>query len=203
MSEVHRFRMAMARHLGSVITPEVAAAIEVEAFHEPDQAVSPERFEPVTFGEYRIRLESFRAILPELHPLHAEHWKETEKHRHGLALNPDYDAMGARERCGRLLQFTVRRGGDLAGHLRMFTGPSLHTQTPMAEEDTLYMRPEYRGGFAAMALLRYAESALGQLGVREVRANSKVINHADVLMRRLKYQHVANQFVKFLGGPPA
>ena len=36
----HRFRMAMAKHLGKIMTPEMAAAIEVEAFHEPEQAIS-------------------------------------------------------------------------------------------------------------------------------------------------------------------
>lgn len=194
----HRFRMAMAEHLGRNITPEVAARIEASVFTQPDRSIDPARFEPAQHGEYVIQVESLRKILEELAPLHAEHWLETEKHRHGLQLRPDYDQAFARERAGRLLQFTVRRGAELTGHLLMYLGPSIHTQTLVAEEDTLYMRPDHRGGFTVMALLRYAESVLQFLGAREIRANSKVINRADVLMRRLGYQQVAIQFVKVL-----
>lgn len=200
---VHRFRMAMAKHLGKVITPEVAAAIDAEAFHEPEAGVDPSRFAPVVHGAYRIQVESFREILEELKPLHAQHWAETEGHRHVLHLAPDYDALCARERAGRLIQFTVRFGDELAGHLLMYVGNSIHTGTLVAEEDTLYMKPAHRGGFTAMALLRYAETVLIQLGAREIRANSKVVNNADVLMRRMRYQQVAIQFVKVLAGDPA
>jgi len=198
MSSVHRFRMAMVKHLGRTITPEMAAAIEAKAFHTPDESVDPARFAPAVHGDCRIQVESFRAILEELAPLHQEHWLETERHRHGLALRPDYDRAFALERAGRLVQFTVRRGPELAGHLRMYLGPSMHTGTLMAQEDTLFMRPGHRGGFTVMALLRYAERVLLQLGVAEIRANSKVVNRADVLMRRMGYQEVAIEFVKFL-----
>lgn len=199
---VHRFRMAMARHcLGRVITPEAAAAIESEVFAEPDLSIDPGRFAPLAHGDYTIRVESFRAILGELEPLHRAHWLETEAHRHGLELKPDYEAVIARERAGRAVQFTVRHGNALAGHLLMYLGQSLHTGTLVAEEDALFLLPEHRGGFTAMALLRYAEQTLQALGVREIRANSKVINHADVLMRRMRYQQVAIQFVKIIKEP--
>jgi hypothetical protein len=200
---VHRFRMAMAKHLGRIVTPEVAAAIEAEAFHEPERAVDPNRFEPVRHGDYTIRVESFRSILEELAPMHEEHWRETEKHRHGLPLNPAYDRIFALERSGSAVQYTIRRGhspgGELAGHLRMFQLPSIHTQLPVAHEDTLYLRPAHRpGGHLMVSLLRYAEHAHTELGASEIQANSKVINRADVLMRRLRYQHVGNQFSKIL-----
>lgn len=199
---VHRFRMAMAKHcLGGIVTPEVAAAIEAEVFAEPDLSVDPGRFAPLAHGAYTIQVESFRAILGELEPLHRAHWLETEAHRHGLELRVDYGAVMARERAGRAVQFTVRQGNTLAGHLLMYLGQSIHTGTLVAEEDALYMLPEHRGGFTAMALLRYAEQTLQALGVREIRANSKVVNHADVLMRRMRYQQVAIQFVKIIKEP--
>lgn len=196
---VHRYRMAMARHLGKTITPQVAAAVEAEAFHEPERAVNPRLFEPMRHGDYRIQVESFRAILDELAPMHREHWLETEKHRHGLPLNPDYDRARAMERAGRLVQFTVRRGGELAGHLRMYQVDSMHTQLPIAQEDTLYLSPAHRpGGHLMTALLRYAERTHTALGASEIQANSKTVNNADVLMKRLRYRHVANQFSKIL-----
>ncbi|MDB5730698.1 MAG: hypothetical protein JWQ03_593 [Variovorax sp.] len=200
---VHRFRMAMAKHLGKPLTPEMAAMIEAEAFHLPDCAVSPGRFPAVTFGAYAIQVESFRAILEELAPLHEEHWRETEKYRHGLRMRPDYDRVFAMERAGRCVQFTVRRGAELAGHLRMYLGQSLHTSSTVAEEDTLYLRAAHRpNGFLMLALLRYAEDVLRQLGVTQITANSKKVNNAAVLMRRMRYDEVATQFVKILKEPP-
>lgn len=199
---LQEFREILARYLGAQLTPAVCVALEREIMWGPDRSIDPAAFGVHHHAGATIQIESFRQILEELKPLHQEHWLETEGHRHGLQLNPDYEQLAMRERAGRLVQFTVRRGGELAGHLRMFLGPSTHTQTLMAEEDTLFMRPAHRGGFTVVALLRYAERVLTSLGAREIRANSKVVNRADVLMRRLGYRLVAYQFVKVLPAPP-
>ena len=196
------FREVLAQYLGRELTPEVCVELERALVWGQDQSIDVTAFASVQHGDFTLRAESFRQVLDELKPLHEAHWLETEKFRHGLRLNPDYEAMALRERQGRLLQFTARRAGSLVGHLRLYTGLSLHTQTVVAEEDTLYIDPAHRGGFMVMALLRYAEQVLTALhpaGI-EIRTNSKVINRADVLMRRMGYQHFANQFVKFIGG---
>ena len=78
----------------------------------------------------------------------------------------------------------------------------MHTGTVFAQEDTLFIVPEHRGGFLAVHLLRYVEQVLvGCLGVREIRADSKLVNNAGVLMRRLGYTPTAQQFVKVF--PPS
>lgn len=191
-------RQTLAAHLGQVLTPEVAAQIELVALAPEDQPIDPCGLGSMVHAGYVIAAEPFEAVLPELHPLHVQHWQETERHRHGIALNPDYIAMAALERAGRLIQFTVRRDGVLVGNLRVFMGVSLHTQTRYANEDTLYLLPEHRGSFLVMALIKFAEDALSALGISEFRVNSKLVNRADVLMRRRKYLGVALQFVKFL-----
>jgi hypothetical protein len=204
-SIVHRFRMAMAKHLGRPLSPEAAAQIEAEVFFQPDCAVDPARFEPQPFGGYTIQVESFRSILGELVLLHQAHWLETERYRHGLKLNPDYEQMMARERRGQLVQFTLRHvaSGQLVGHLRMFLGDSIHTQTPVSDEDTLYLAPAHRGSFLSIALLGYAEKVLHQLqGPHEIRADSKTVNRADVLMKRRGFTPYAIKFFKFTGGKP-
>jgi len=193
-------RQALGAHLGQVLTPEVAAAIEVAASAPADDSHTPEQFGSVTHGDYTIQVERFVDVLNELHTLHVLHWAETEKHRAGLPMRPDYLALMAQERAGRMLQFTVRHAGvgELVGNLRMYLARSTHTQTPYAQEDTLYIKPEHRGGFTVMALIRFAEAALRSIGVPEIRIHSKLVNNADVLMRRMKYQPVALEFVKFL-----
>lgn len=197
-----KLRDALVAHFDQPITPEVAARIYDLACAQDERAIDPYQFEPEWHRDYRIAVESFRGIEDELHGLHVRHWAETEKHRHGLPLNPDYGAMCADERAGRLVQFTVRLGAELVGNLRMNLGTSRHSGTLFAREDTLYIAPEHRGGMLAVHLLRYAESALRALGVREIRADSKVINRADVLMRRMGYEHVANLFTKVFPEAP-
>lgn len=193
-----QIREALARHLGQTLTPELAAAIYVSALGQEDCSFHPDTFGCLERDGYLIRVERLSEILPELHGLHVAHWQETEKHRHGLPLNPDYDYMKFRERLGQLVQFTARRDGALCGHLRMYLGVSTHSGTLFAEEDTLYVLPEHRGGWLGLHLLRFAEQALRKVGVRELRGDSKLINHADVLMRRMRYTPVATRFVKIL-----
>jgi hypothetical protein len=190
-------RDAMHANFGSVLTPELAAQIEFAAHDRADRAHSPSLFMPRPYRNLVFRVESFRAILPELKGLHEAHFEETEKHLAGFELNPDYDYMGERERMGSLVQFTARDGQKLAGNLRMYLAKSLHTGHLVADEDTFYLLPEYRKGFAAMSFLRYAEDMLtGVLGVAEIRANTKIVNAASKLMGYRGYRHVANQYIK-------
>jgi len=197
VQDLATLRQALGRHLGAVLTPEVAASIEAEMVRTPDLSIDPAQFGSISKAGLTIKAERMRDILAELHPLHQAHWLETEKHRHGLPLAPDYNAMLADERAGRLLQFTARtEDGRLVGNLRMYLGTSRHSGTKFASEDTLYLAPEVRGGFAALAMMRFGEKALLSLGVREIRGDSKLVNNADVLMRRLGYSPVALLFVK-------
>lgn len=190
-------RQALSACIGQVLTPELACQIELAATAPADSPIDPASFGRADHQGYTIAAERMADILPELHPLHVAHWSETEKYRHGLALNPDYQRYAAIERAGGLLQFTVRKAGALVGNMRMFVSQSLHTQTPVATEDTIFLLPEHRGGFLVMALLRFAEQALTSIGIQEIRSNSKLANRADVLLRRMGYEPFGIQMVKF------
>lgn len=193
-----KFREALGASLGQQLTPELAARIEQYVFTQEDNSINPDVFGVQQYKDYTIRAERFRDILPEIHQLHVEHWQETEKHRHGLKMNPNYEAMLARERAGEMVQFTLRDSdGQLVGNCRVYINVSLHTQTRYASEDTLFIKPQHRGGFVVMALMKFAENSMRALGVTEMRTNSKMVNKADVLMRRMRYTPVAIEFVKF------
>jgi len=186
---------ALALHAGELLTPRVAADLVNKMF--PDRSHDPAQFGLKVYGDYTFQAERFAAALPELHPLHERHYLETEKHRAGLALNPDYDGVLERERGGGVIQFTARTSaGELVGNMRVVIGVSVHTQTLFCEEDTFYVVPEHRGGFMAVRLWQFVENAVRSIGVREVRFNSKLANRADQMARYLKYQPVAQLFVK-------
>lgn len=197
MPNTSQLRKTIGSYLGQVLTPEIAAAIEVAAYHTEDAGIDLSQFDVLDYAGYTIRAEKFSDIQDEIHALHLLHWQETEKYRHGLTMNPNYAEFFRRERSGQLIQFTLRDGDALVGNLRMFVATSIHTQTRYASEDTLFIKPEHRGGFAAVALMRFAEACLLSIGIREIRASSKLVNNAGVLMRRLGYEPFATEFVKF------
>lgn len=197
MPNITLLRKTIGDYLGQVLTPDMAAAIELAAHELPDHSHDPAKFGKVVTGLLTIQAERFADIVQEAHLLHQAHWQETEGHRHGLALSPDYDALLSDEKAGRLLQFTVRgQWNELVGQCRMYVGLSRHTKTLYAHEDTLYLLPKARGGMTAVKLMRFAEQALLSIGVREIEADSKVMNNAEVLMQRLKYTHTANRYTK-------
>lgn len=201
----HPLRRTLGNHLGKVLTPEMCAEIEMAAQEVPNEPIDLKLFHPLTLGDgYVIAAERFADCLAELRPLHEAHWFETESHRHGLALRPNYEGMMRMERSGCLLQITVRFEGKLVGGIRMYVLRSWHTENMSASEDTLFLLPAHRNksSWIALKMLRYTVSCLEVLRdargeqVIEIDANSKLINKADVLMRRLFGSPVAMQFSK-------
>jgi hypothetical protein len=193
-------RSALHAQLGCVLTTETVAAILCAAIDRVDHAIDPAIFRPETHGELTFAVESFRDVLPELEPLHAAHFAETERHLAGFKLAPNYDYMAERERMGALLQFTARGvDGKLVGNLRMYVNRSLHTNNLFAEEDTFYLLPAVRRGRNAMNFIQYAERLLvGIVGVDEIRADTKTANGVDKLFRYMGYTHVASKFIKII-----
>ena len=190
-----QFIAALSRHAGQVLTSAVARSLLDELF--PAAAYAPATFGWHDYKGYRFQAESLAGVLPELHALHVSHYQETERHRAGLAMDPDYAGFLERERAGRLIQFTARtEAGELVANMRVVIGRSSHTQTLFCEEDTFYVVPAHRGGFMAVRLWQFVENAVRSIGVREVRFSSKLANRADQMARYLKYTPVATQFVK-------
>jgi hypothetical protein len=198
MSNLQQFRNAMVKYLGWEMTPEVAAAIEREAFAAPDNSHNPTKFGVKEYKGLVFQAERFRDIVEEIHPLHQAHYQETEKHRRGLEMNPDYEAFIDYERDGRMIQFTCRdiESGKLVGNIRMYVTTSLHTGTLMATEDTFFVLPEYRKGFAALRFWQFMEDCLVSIGVREIYTDSKVVNKVNKLNEYCGYKHVANKYAK-------
>lgn len=180
----------------------VAAQVIAEAFGA-DRYIPTDLIEPRCHGSYVIGLERFADVLPELHGLHLEHYPETEKWREGIPMDPDYGAMVEQDRVGKLLQVTCRLEGNLVGQCRMYIVRSLHTQTLYGSEDTLFLKKAHRGGYVAVQMMRHAEKALLALGIREIRANSKLSNNAGALMRRIGYQPTATQFTRIFSAQEA
>lgn len=194
-------RHLLAAHLGKVLTPELAVQIELAArgvAAPQDRSLNLDAFGTAQCGSVVLAAERLADILPEMHELHKAHWAETERHRHGLVMAPDYDAMVADERAGQMVQFTARRDGQLIGNLRMYIRWSRHTSTRFAVEDTLYLRPEFRVGRTAVRMIEFVHRSMASIGVYEIQATAKLVNRTADLLMHLGYKPVATELVKFL-----
>lgn len=198
MPQLDVFRKTLAEKLGKVLTPEDAAQIESIVFSSQDLAHKPTKFGQQIYKGLSFQVERFLDVVDELHPLHQAHFSETEKHRLGFGMDPDYEAFAQSEKAGQLIQFTARdvSSDKLVGNIRMYIGTSLHTGTLFAAEDTFYLLPDYRSGFTAIRFWQFMEGSVRLIGVREIRTDSKVVNKVHRLNEYLGYTHVANKYVK-------
>ena len=157
-----------------------------------------EQVKPLLYEDMVFARERMEDIASEMKLLHQAHWNETEAHRHGLALNPDYEIFIRYERAGRYVLFTLRNDGRLQGNCALYLDKSTHTQTLIATEDTLYLLPEARKRRAARQFIKYCENALKSLGVKEINVSVKTVNKAGRFFRMLGYRHVENGLSKIL-----
>jgi GNAT superfamily N-acetyltransferase len=188
-------------NFGKPITDVVAADICFAAA-QLSTLVPPEHIAMLP-REYRkdavFGVERMEDIAAEVKPLHLEHWRETEVHRHGLTFNMDYETLIRYEQAGRFVLFTLRSGGGmLVGNCGMYLDRSVHTQTLIATEDTLYLLPEARRGRTAVMFVKYVEDSLRKLGVKEIDITVKTVNKAARFFTMLGYKHVENGLTKVL-----
>jgi GNAT superfamily N-acetyltransferase len=189
-------------HVGEQLTEDLAARIGASVLrHVYPGPVDISGISPVRVGSYVLGPMRAREVLPELQALHAQHWTETEGYRHELPFNPDYRRGLELEAQGRYLLLCAlhEETKELVGNYGLYLGRSMHTQTLMATEDTLYIAPAHRKGRLGVAMIRYAEGALTQLGVRELNVDVKLTNDVGEMIQRLGYKPVGRKFTKVLG----
>lgn len=202
MITLENLRKAIGAHLGQTLDPTSATELLLAAVQSAESPIDLAQFDSELRDGYRFAVERFHEILDELEPLHAQHFAETERYRAHQGLNPDLLAIEVDERAGNMLQFTMRApDGSLAGNIRMYLGTSRHTGARFAKEDTFYVLPQHRRGLLAVRFWQFAERCLAQVGVVEVRTDSKLSNGVGRLNEFLGYAAVSTTYVKTLEKP--
>ena len=196
MTVREQLSLHLASSAGQVLTREVAVKILKEMF--PYSGIDPKRFGTQKCGTMTFQAEHLANILEEIHPLHVAHWHETEGYQKGIDLDMDYPAILEDEWAGRMVQFTARCDGKLVGNLRVYLSRSRHTKRPFAVEDTLFMLPEYRKGRSGLRFMQFAENGLREMGCRELRVTTKMVNKVHLLLEFMGFQRVAYELVKYL-----
>lgn len=187
--------------MGVEMTPQVlsriVASVCTRAYPGP---VNTLHIAPKVVGSYTLHCARIADLLPELKALHAEHWNETETHRHGqVEMNPDYDRVLDLEAQGRYFLVVVRHAdGQLVANYGSFLARSTHTQDLISTEDTLFLSRAHRKGRLGIALIRYAEDALRAVNVAELHVSVKSVNNVGPMLERLGYAPTGTQYTKIL-----
>jgi hypothetical protein len=196
---------ALRENIGKSISPEIAARLYAAAQFQPDLSIPVTTFEPASSQGYDFSAERLDEVIGEIHPLHEAQWQETEKYRHALPLNPDYERGKRMFLQGQIVQFMVRHEGKAVGHMRLYISRCMHSQALIAHEDTLYILPEHRGLTVGLHFLAYVDAQVCKLNPAEIAFDAKRANRAHVLLERLNrthglnYQPVATKYVRYPG----
>lgn len=125
------------------------------------------------------------AVLHEIKPLLWEHWAEIA-HYADIPLDPNWPQYEAMEAGGLLRIYTVRDlRFALIGYCIYVVAQGLHYRpVTYANQDILFLLPEYRRGRIGRDLVRFTEEALKQEGVHIVLQHVKVkFNFGPMLVR--------------------
>lgn len=127
------------------------------------------------------------------------HWAEIALNQDAIKLNPFVEQYEDAEKAGILRIFTARDGDDLVGYFALLVQPSLHYRDHLfANNDVIYLHPDYRKGMAGAKLIKFAVECLAQDGVSVVFINTKTHKPFDVLLKRLGFNHIENLYAKRL-----
>lgn len=145
------------------------------------------------------RLAKIGEVRSRIEPLLRAHFEEIAINRNTAPLNPFWDYYYVSERMNRLVVVAAESGYDLVGYSVYFLAPMLHNMPHlMAQNDIIYIHPEYRRGSLAMRLMQMGETEAKRLGANFVSMHVKVGHDFSGLLLRAGYAEAETVFTKVL-----
>lgn len=120
--------------------------------------------------------ETYWQVAQEIGPLLKAHWLEVA-HYPDIALEPDWTRYEKADDTGVLRVYTARDGysRELIGYAIYAVMPNAHYMGSIqANQDILFLKPEYRKGLRGTQLLDYSERCLAAEGVQVVYQHIKI-----------------------------
>jgi len=137
----------------------------------------------ITFQE-----ESYTKFFSkEFMELYKLHWEEIGAfNKQKIRLLPDWDVYRAMGKQNRLITFTVREDSTLIGYSIFILANHHHYKaTSLAENDILYLKPEFRKGLTGYRFIKYCVE--------------KLKKEFDVIILSMKAEYSFEPIVKRLG----
>lgn len=149
-------------------------------------------------------IEPLDPIWDEIEAIAALQWAESDYNIHGVPINLDKNRYFQFNDLGIFLMFTAREHDALVGYAGMYLMPSMHTQTPLVSEDTLFLLPAYRKGRNGIRFYQYIEQeyrrivpiVYPQATLFELSFTTKLTNGAGKLLNYLDFHDTAMQHLK-------
>jgi GNAT superfamily N-acetyltransferase len=136
--------------------------------------------------------ESLRDVIDEVRPLLEQHWQEVA-HYPDIPLTPNWFLYEQAELFGILRIYTGRDDGQLIGYSVFMVHPGVHYMTSKeADEDLLFVAPDYRNGRFGLQLMQFAERELAVEEVQLVKRRTKVAERLNFgrLLERMGYEPI-------------
>ena len=130
--------------------------------------------------------EQVRDCWEEVYPLAADHHKSSENYKRHEPFNPLRERYERYNDAGMFHLLTARDHGQLVGYFGVYIMESMHSQLPIAREDTFYLAPSHRKGTNAIRFLRFVEGYISRWAPVEV-LFSHEIDNASGINRILDY----------------
>jgi GNAT superfamily N-acetyltransferase len=88
----------------------------------------------------------------------------------------------------------------VVGYFVVLVGRNIHYKDHLfAQNDIIYVHPDYRKGSTGARLIKFAEKCLKEDGVSVLTINTKVHKPFDPLMERLGFNLIERVYSKYLG----
>ena len=146
-------------------------------------------------------LETLEQCLQQGMAMLHDHWKEIALYQDLQILNPDYEKYYQAEKQNALIIATVRdaASNELVGYHVTFLHQMLHYKNVIAALDDIhYLKPEYRAGWTAVRLIKFAEAEAKRRGAHLSIARAKAKSQHGALYQRLGYDLSDEVFFKRL-----
>ena len=144
--------------------------------------------------------QEFLYLVEGYDELLSRHWEEIALNKDKINLSPDWEAYLAKEEAGETALFTVRDDNKLVGYFLVFIGRHIHYQDHVfAQNDVIYVAPEYRKGFTGIKLIKFAEKCLKEDGVSVIQINTKFHKDFGSILKRLGYVPTDTIYGKYVG----
>lgn len=141
--------------------------------------------------------ERFVDVEGELQALADRHWSEIRESAFP-PMEMDLPVYRKADAAGSLAVFTARTEGMLVGYVMHWIFRAPHYPIRIAQDDAHYLAPEYRKGWNAVRLFRFAEEQLKAMGVKQISYHHKTRIDLDkgTVFERMGYQPVERIYRK-------
>jgi len=132
--------------------------------------------------------ETLFDIIEEVDSLLQLHYEELTLNKDRVKLDPQWNAYAELERLGRFVVFTARDGDMLVGYNAFFLQKHMHyAGFTVAQNDVLFLHPDYRLGMTGIRLLKTSEAGLKAAGAEKVTYHVKFVKDWRPILHRFGY----------------